>query len=102
MRHIFSPAGEVRKRMMGATKRLLSKGVAVICVGCAGIAGMDRIVRDACVQELGEEQGLKVRIIDGVKSGQVALEGLVKVSVIQNQESFWKIWPFGSSLVHHI
>src|SRR2546429_6171 len=33
MRHIFSPAGEVRKRMMGATKRLLNKRVAVICLG---------------------------------------------------------------------
>lgn len=76
-----SPAQEVRQRMIDATKRLLNKGVMVICLGCAGMAGMDRIVRDACVQELGEEQGLNVRIVDGVKSGLVTLEGLVKLVI---------------------
>jgi Asp/Glu/hydantoin racemase len=49
-----SPADEVRQRMTDATKRLLNKGAKVVCLGCAGMAGMDRIVRDACVQELGE------------------------------------------------
>jgi Asp/Glu/hydantoin racemase len=73
------PADEVRQRMMGATIRLLDKGSNVICLGCAGMAGMDKIVRDACVQELGEEKGQEVRVVDGVKSGLVLLEGLLKV-----------------------
>ncbi|KAH0537323.1 hypothetical protein FGG08_005877 [Glutinoglossum americanum] len=74
-----SPVEEVRGRMMDATKRLLGRGAKVICLGCAGMAGMGRIVRDACVQELGEEQGPKVRIVDGIKSGLVVLDGLVQL-----------------------
>ena len=73
-----STTDEVRQRMMDATRRLLNKGAKVICLGCAGMAGMDRIVRDACVQELGVEKGQEVNIVDGVKSGLVTLEGLLK------------------------
>ncbi|KAI9767748.1 MAG: hypothetical protein M1840_005429 [Geoglossum simile] len=74
-----SPADEVRRRMMDATIRLLNKDAKVICLGCAGMAGMDRIVRDACVQELGEEKGQEVRVVDGVKSGLILLEGLLNM-----------------------
>ncbi|KAF1847248.1 uncharacterized protein K460DRAFT_363351 [Cucurbitaria berberidis CBS 394.84] len=47
-----APAEEVRKRMKDAVKRLLQKGsVGAICLGCAGMAGMDQMVREACVEE---------------------------------------------------
>lgn len=74
-----APAEEVRKRMKDAVKRLLKKGnIGAICLGCAGMAGMDTMVREACVEELGEDEGNGVRIIDGVVAGVAWLEGAVR------------------------
>lgn len=74
-----SPPSEVRYRMIKATKRLLrDRDVGVICLGCAGMAGMDTIVREACVEELGEEEAQDVHIVDGVKAGIALVEGLVR------------------------
>ncbi|PVH93682.1 hypothetical protein DM02DRAFT_541073 [Periconia macrospinosa] len=65
-----APKEEVRRRMKDAVKRLLGKGkVGAICLGCAGMAGMDEIVREACVEELREVEGGRVRIMDGVVAG---------------------------------
>lgn len=65
--------------MKDAVKRLLKKGgVGAICLGCAGMAGMDKMVREACVEELGEEKGGQVRIVDGVVGGVAWLEGAVR------------------------
>jgi Asp/Glu/hydantoin racemase len=74
-----APQDEVREKMKDATKRLVRKGnVGAVCLGCAGMAGMDEIVREACVEELGEEEGRMVRIVDGVKAGVAWLEGVVR------------------------
>ena len=74
-----APAEEVRKRMKDAVKRLLKKGkVGAICLGCAGMAGMDQMVREACVEELGEVDGQRVRIVDGVMAGVAWLEGAIR------------------------
>lgn len=74
-----APPEEVRKRMKDAVKRLLRKGrVGAICLGCAGMAGMDKMVREACVEELGEDGGNNVRIVDGVVAGVAWLEGAVR------------------------
>jgi Asp/Glu/hydantoin racemase len=65
--------------MKDAVKRLLKKGsVGAICLGCAGMAGMDKMVREACVEELGEEKGGQVRIVDGVVAGVAWLEGAAR------------------------
>lgn len=70
------PAEEVRAKMMEATKRLLRRGdVGAVCLGCAGMVGLDEAVRQACVEELGEERGKRVHIIDGVKAGVAQLVG---------------------------
>jgi len=83
-----SPPSEVRYRMIKATKRLLKdRDVNVICLGCAGMAGMDTIVREACVEELGEEEGKHVHIIDGVKAGIALVDGLVRASFSDRNES---------------
>lgn len=75
-----APAEEVRKKMKDATKRLVRKGqVGAICLGCAGMAGMNEMVREACVEELGEDKGKKVRIIDGVAAGAAWLEGAIRM-----------------------
>jgi Asp/Glu/hydantoin racemase len=65
--------------MKDAVKRLLGKGkVGAICLGCAGMAGMDEIVREACIEELGQEEGQRLRIVDGVMAGVAWLEGAVR------------------------
>jgi len=74
-----SPPSEVRNRMIKATKTLVKdRDVGAICLGCAGMAGMDAIVREACVEELGEVLGNQVHIIDGVKAGIALVDGLVR------------------------
>lgn len=74
-----TPKDEVDRRMKEATKRLLAKGARAICLGCAGMAGMDVTVREACVEALGEGEGGRVVIIDGVVSGFVHLDGLTRM-----------------------
>jgi len=74
-----SPPQDVKKRIMDATKRLVQDGdVDVICLGCAGMAGMDDTVRAACVEKLGRERGDRIHIIDGVKGGIAVLDGLAR------------------------
>jgi len=76
-----APPEEVRRKMKEATKRLLRKGkVGAVCLGCAGMSGMDEMVREAAVEELGEDEGKKVRIVDGVKAGVAWLEGAVRAN----------------------
>lgn len=70
-----APAKEVRQKMKDATKRLVRAGdVRAVCLGCAGMAGMDVMVREALIEELGEENGEAVKIVDGVKAGVEWLE----------------------------
>jgi len=75
-----APVEEVRKRMKDAVKRLLGKGnVGAVCLGCAGMAGMDEMVREACMEELGKANGGRVRIVDGVVAGAAWLEGAIRM-----------------------
>jgi Asp/Glu/hydantoin racemase len=76
----FTGPGEVRHRMKEATKRLLRKddSVKAICLGCAGMAGMEDMVREACVEELGEVLGQRIKIVDGVVAGVAWLEGAMR------------------------
>jgi Asp/Glu/hydantoin racemase len=74
-----APPEVVRKKMMDATKRLVKdRDVKVICLGCAGMAGLDSLVEDALVEELGEEEAEYVLILDGVKAGIGLLESLLR------------------------
>lgn len=76
-----APQEEVRERMKEATKRLVKDGdVGAVCLGCAGMSGMDDIVREACVEALGNEKGRRVKIVDGVQAGVLWLDGCLKLS----------------------
>ncbi|KKK22200.1 DCG1-like protein [Aspergillus rambellii] len=69
--HTTSPE-EVRKRISEATERLIKATalpVSAICMGCAGMAGMEEAVREGCIKAYGLKQGNRVRIVDGVLSG---------------------------------
>ena len=63
---------EVRQRIIDATERLLqstSGPVGAICMGCAGMAGMEEAVREGCIRAYGKQQGSRVKIVDGVMAG---------------------------------
>ncbi|MCJ1281335.1 hypothetical protein MMC26_000654 [Xylographa opegraphella] len=63
--------GEVKRRVQEAVRRLVEKGtVRVVLLGCAGMAGMDGWVREVV--------GERVRVVDGVKAGVGALQGLIR------------------------
>ena len=69
--HTTSPE-EVRERISQATERLIrnsSGPVGAICMGCAGMVGMEEAVRAGCIRAYGEHQGARVRIVDGVAAG---------------------------------
>jgi Asp/Glu/hydantoin racemase len=80
--HTTSKA-EVDRRMKDATKRLLSRNARAICLGCAGMAGMDRTVREACIEHLGEEDGSRIIIVDGVVSGLNYLQGMLRAKNLE-------------------
>jgi Asp/Glu/hydantoin racemase len=61
--------------MKEATKRSLRKGAGAICLGCAGMVGLESVVQEACCEALGEAEGRKIKIINGVVSGIRLLQG---------------------------
>ncbi|CAL3968402.1 hypothetical protein PZA11_003999 [Diplocarpon coronariae] len=74
-----APKEVVSLKMKNAVKRLVGdRDVKVICLGCAGMVGMDDIVREALVEELGEYDAEGIHILDGVKAGIGMLEGLMR------------------------
>lgn len=67
-----TPSEKVRQRISDATERLIrgtSNPVDAICMGCAGMAGMEEAVREGCIRAYGKQQGNRVRIVDGVVAG---------------------------------
>lgn len=78
-----APVAEVHRRIKEATKRLLDRNhhgdVRAICLGCAGMVGMEEVVREACIEKLGDADGDSLfRVVDGVKAGVGVLQGLVR------------------------
>lgn len=68
--HTTAP-DEVKRRIIEATQRLLRNEpspVGAICLGCAGMTGMEEAVREGCIQAYGDE-GHRVSIVDGVVAG---------------------------------
>ncbi|EXF77597.1 hydantoin racemase [Colletotrichum fioriniae PJ7] len=76
--HHVSPA-EVRVKLEQATKKLLSSGdVRCVVMGCAGMAGLEEIIRSSANDVYGPEKGSQVFIVDGVKAGILQLEQTVR------------------------
>ncbi|KAI0192525.1 hydantoin racemase [Astrocystis sublimbata] len=72
----------VREKLKAATKRLLTAGtgnVSVIVMGCAGMAGLEDIIREAASEEYGDEFAYGVlHVVDGVRAGVVGVEQMVR------------------------
>ncbi|KAJ5247580.1 hypothetical protein N7468_002563 [Penicillium chermesinum] len=81
---------EVKQKICEATQRLLqdsSVPVGAICMGCAGMAGMEEAVRAGCIQTYGEIKGRKVRIVDGVVSGAGTLVTACRTIIISRDNA---------------
>ncbi|KAI1211495.1 Asp/Glu/hydantoin racemase [Annulohypoxylon truncatum] len=70
----------VRQKLKEATQRLLAKGgVKVILMGCAGMAGLDTIIRSAASEAQGEKFAYsELHVIDGVRAGIMQVEQMIK------------------------
>ncbi|PKY08902.1 hypothetical protein P168DRAFT_286979 [Aspergillus campestris IBT 28561] len=69
--HTTAPE-EVKRRIIEATERLIKSTpnpLSAICMGCAGMAGMEDAVREGCVKAYGVQRGSQVSIVDGVVAG---------------------------------
>lgn len=73
------PPSTIREKLSDATRRLLrTGGVDCVIMGCAGMAGLEQIIREACMEEYGEEGARRVFIVDAVRAGVGVLEGMVR------------------------
>jgi Asp/Glu/hydantoin racemase len=70
----------IRAKLVEATKRLLSRGdVCVIVMGCAGMAGLEEIIREAVCEEKGEEFAYEqLHVVDGVRAALMLMDTTVK------------------------
>jgi len=76
--HSVDPA-EVARKLKEAAVRLFQSGdVDCVAMGCAGMAGLEQIIRAAAVDTYGEERGNQVAIVDAVKAGILQLDLTVK------------------------
>jgi Asp/Glu/hydantoin racemase len=71
----------VTERLKGATRRLLAKGnVTCVVMGCAGMTGLEDIIRRAAMDELGEDFAYReLHVIDGVRAGIIQVDQMIKL-----------------------
>ena len=73
----------IAARLKDATKALLrSSPVGCVVMGCAGMVGLEEMIRAAAVEEYGAERGARVYIIDGVKAGVGLLDQAAKQAAL--------------------
>lgn len=70
----------VRQKLGEATKRLLGGGrTTVIVMGCAGMAGLEEIIRGAAAEEVSERFAYDLlHVVDGVRAGLLQLDSMIK------------------------
>ncbi|KAI1823379.1 hydantoin racemase [Xylaria intraflava] len=70
----------VRLKLMDATARLLDVGnVSVIVMGCAGMAGLEGIIREAAKDLYGELFAYStLHVIDGVRAGVMQVDQIIR------------------------
>ena len=88
--HSDIPVSVIHAKLGEATRRLLRRGsgrggsrggssVTVIIMGCAGMAGLEEIIRKAAAAEFGQEFAYEVlHVVDGVRAGVIEVEGMIK------------------------
>ncbi|KAG7289976.1 hypothetical protein NEMBOFW57_006355 [Staphylotrichum longicolle] len=69
----------VRQKLRDATTRLLEKGdVECVVMGCAGMAGLEEIIRSVAVEKYGPSKANQLLVIDGVRAGLGLLEQMMR------------------------
>lgn len=69
----------VRAKMKEATLALLKTGrIDCVVMGCAGMAGLEDVIRSAIKEEYDPDSADRVHIIDGVRAGVGLLEQMVR------------------------
>ncbi|KAI1183040.1 hydantoin racemase [Nemania serpens] len=70
----------VKEKLKAATKRLLESGdVQVIVMGCAGMAGLEHMIREAADEERGAEFAYSIlHVIDGVRAGVMLVDQMIR------------------------
>lgn len=73
------PPDLIRRKLKEATVQLLRTGsVQCVVMGCAGMAGLEDIVRSTIREEYPQEQAEGVYVMDGVRAGTGVLEQMVR------------------------
>jgi Asp/Glu/hydantoin racemase len=73
------PPEEVEKRLTKATKLLLESGkVTCVVMGCAGMAGLESIIRSAAAELNGGKEVRDLHVVDGVKAGVMQLDQSIR------------------------
>lgn len=79
------PKEEVDKRLTEACKKLFASGnVTCVVMGCAGMAGLESIIRAAAAESNGGRDMKDLHVVDGVKAG-----------VMQLHQALWSRRVFG-------
>jgi len=69
----------VRQKLRDATGRLLEQGdVECVVMGCAGMAGLEEIIRSVAVDKYGAAEAKQLLVIDGVRAGLGLLEQMMR------------------------
>ncbi|KXJ87775.1 hypothetical protein Micbo1qcDRAFT_21689 [Microdochium bolleyi] len=78
--HAGVPPEEVERRLKVATKKCLDGGrTHVVIMGCAGMAGLEGIIRAAAAEEYGDEFAYgQLHVLDAVRAGVMQIEQMIK------------------------
>jgi len=77
--HDDVPAEVIRSKLEEAARKLLASApIGCVVMGCAGMAGLEEIIRGAAVRDYGSERGARVCIVDGVKASIMLLAQALK------------------------
>jgi Asp/Glu/hydantoin racemase len=69
----------VQQKMRDATARLLDKGdLECVVMGCAGMAGLEEIIRSVAHEKYGSAQAKQLLVIDGMRAGVGLLEQMIR------------------------
>lgn len=73
------PPEQVTEKLEAATGRLLRSGdVRCVVMGCAGMAGLEKVIRSTAEKLYGEEKAKGLYVVDGVKAGVLQLQQMVR------------------------
>ncbi|KAI2621309.1 hydantoin racemase [Xylaria nigripes] len=78
--HVGVDSDVVQLRLKDATKRLLDvENVSIIVMGCAGMAGLEGIIREAAKEKYDEKFAYStLHVIDGVRAGLMQVDHMIK------------------------